>query len=250
MVHQDLVAIDKDEITSTSLSFSRINNYAWGDGIIQLYKDGTRPAIIAKPHANEHVKCQFPCDGNTDGRHYKCEVQGCPCHGSGEDDWCDHKLGGTKSKPCAFKGDETAKMMKEFRKVQEGTSPLLKNKACGYYHTPGQSHNEIVIDPKTWNGHIKDNLWAFVLTDACTGACDKSLRRLHDGAKKKYGDIPILFFNRKDKEHPFRTSRTNDGGFAADEKAGGASETEEDEGSTGNASAVELGGLALMDVIV
>merc|ERR1711957_970098 len=64
-------------------------------------------------------------------------------------------------------------------------SPLLKNQACGFYHTPSQSHNEVIIDPRTWNAHIKDNLWAFVLTDACTGACETSLRRLHDGGKKK-----------------------------------------------------------------
>jgi len=243
MVHPDLIAIDKDEITRTTMSFGRLNKYAWGDGIIQLFKDGARPALIAKPHANEHVKCQYPCDGSTIDRYDKCHVTGCPCDASGKDDWCDHELHGEKSKPCAFKRDETAKMMKAFRDVKAGTSPLLKNQACGFYHTPSQSHNEVIIDPRTWNAHIKDNLWAFVLTDACTGACETSLRRLHDGAKKKYGDIPILSFNRKDKEHPFHTN-------AADEKAGGASETEENEGSIGNASAVELGGLASMDVIV
>ena len=108
-------------------------------------------------------------------------------------------------------------------------------------HDPGESHNEVVIDPRTGDAHIKDNLWAFVLTDSCTGVCETSLRRLHDGANKKYGDIPLLSFNRKDREHPFHTSSR---------RRSGASETEEDMESTGNASAVELGGLALMEVIV
>ena len=80
-----------------------------------------------------------------------------------------------------------------------------------------------------------------MLTDSCTGACETSLRRLHDGAKKKYGDIPLLSLNREDREHPFHTSSR---------RRSGASEAEENEEFTGNASAVELGGLALMEVIV
>jgi hypothetical protein len=232
MVHPDLSSIDKDVSGKTTVSFVRLNKYAWGDGKIQLFKDGSRPAVLAKPHANEHVKCQYPCDGDTLDRHYGCHVEGCPCAASGTDDWCDHALHGKPSRPCAFKSDETAKMMKAFRDVQDGKSPLLKNKACGYYHNPGQSHNEVIIDPRTWDAYIKDNLWAFVLTDACTGACETSLRRLHDDAKRKYGEIHLLYFNLKDKEHPFHTS------------------SKRRSTSTGNASAVESGGLASMEVIV
>jgi len=211
MVHEDLSSIDKDKSGNTTLSFVRLNKYAWGDGKIQLFKDGALPGIMGKPHANKHVKCQYPCDGDTEGRQafHDCHVKGCPCDAAGKDEWCDHKLTGKPHKPCAFKPDETAKMMKAFRDVQDKKSPLLNNQACGYYHIPGESHNEVVIDPRTWDAHIKDNLWAFVLTDACKGACEKSLRRLHDGAKKKYGDIPLLSFNRKDKEHPFHVPHSS-----------------------------------------
>merc|ERR1712125_308826 len=107
------------------------------------------------PHAQEHVICTYPCDGDTLDRHYSCRVQGCPCDTSGQDDWCDHEFHGRPHKPCAFKPGETAKLMKAFKDVVDKTSPLMKNKACGYYNKPGDPHNEIVMDPRTWNANIK-----------------------------------------------------------------------------------------------
>ena len=167
-------------------------------------------AIIAKPHANEHVICQYPCDGDTDGRHYNCHVQGCPCHASGNGDWCTHSLHGLgPHKPCAFKPSETSKMMKAFKDVSKGSSPLLKGyvspwtkgqepSACGYYHAIGLGHNEVVIDARTWDKHIKDNIWAIVKTDKCTGACETQLKALQKDHTSKYGHLPLLHFNRHD----------------------------------------------------
>jgi len=220
--------VDKQFYGPTSLSFVLLNKYAWNGTAYQLFKDGERPAIIAKPSAKRDVACMYPCDGDSLDRHYSCHVQGCPCHASGSGDWCDVKLSGKLHKPCAFKNYESAKMMAAFRAVQEGKSPLLKNKACGFYHTTlGTSHNEVVFDPRTWDKYIKDMLWAFVLTDACTGACERDLRKIHAGYTAKHGDIPILSFNLRS-HNPFHASSSVD---AHDEDLGGANETEEALGS-------------------
>jgi hypothetical protein len=215
MVHPDLKALDQDKSSPTSMSWARLNKYAVYNNLVQLYKDGTRVAIMAKKHANEHVKCQYPCDGDTDGRHYNCHVQGCPCHASGNGEWCTHSLHGLgPHKACAFKSSETAKMMKAFKDVQKGSSPLLKgyvspwNKgqepsACGYYHAIGLGHNEVIIDARTWDKHIKDNIWAIVKTDKCTGACETQLKALQKDHTSKYGHLPLLHFNRHDITNPF-----------------------------------------------
>jgi len=208
MVHPDLTALDEDGLKSHMISWVVLNKYAVGENVVQLYKNGGRPAILAKPHAHKHVKCQFPCDGDSDGRHYACRVPGCPCDTSGQDDWCDHAFSGAEHKPCAFKGDETSKMMQAFRDVQNGNSVLLKNKACGYYHDPGQSHNEAVMDSRTWNKYIKDNLWAIVVTDSCKAdsTCYENVQRLYNGYKAKHGEIPVLYLDRHNLKHPFSDS--------------------------------------------
>jgi len=143
-------------------------------------------------------------------------------------------------------------MLQAFKDVQELKGPLLEDKACGYHfengrsklvkNKAGESHNEVVMDPRPWDAHIKDYLWAFVLTDACEGSCETALRKLHEGYTAKYGDIPILSLHRHDKEHPFHASpspspsssrrrSTRGGSVAADEEARGGSETDEDERS-------------------
>merc|ERR1712232_485522 len=83
MVHSTLDAIDKDFSGPTTLSFSLLNKYSWDGHSIQLFHDGAAPAIMAKPHAHELVKCFYPCDGDSMNRHYSCHVTGCPCDASG-----------------------------------------------------------------------------------------------------------------------------------------------------------------------
>jgi len=208
MVHPDLSALDEDGLASHMISWVILNKYAIGENLIQLYKNGGRPAILAMPRAHKHVKCQYPCDGDTDDRHYACTVPGCPCDTGGQDDWCDHAFSGTAHKPCAFKGDQTTKMMEAFKDVQTGKSTLLQNKACGYYHVPGQSHNEAVMNSHTWNRYIKENLWAIVVADSCKAdsACYQSAQRLYKGYKAKHGDIPVLYLNRHNLKNPFSVS--------------------------------------------
>jgi len=101
----DLKAVDQEQTHTTTQSFVLLNKYAWGNDVIQLYVNGSRPGYIAKPHARENVACLYPCDGDSMDRHYSCHVRGCPCDASGNDDWCDHELRGEPHKPCAFKPD-------------------------------------------------------------------------------------------------------------------------------------------------
>ena len=56
MVKADLVAIDQDKSSETTMSFSLLNKIAWLNNIIQLFGGGNTPAIIAKPDASKLVK--------------------------------------------------------------------------------------------------------------------------------------------------------------------------------------------------
>ena len=130
MVHDSLNALDQDKSTTTATSFEVLNKYAWFNNLIQLFKEGKRVGIMAKPQAGQHVICQYPCDGDTNGRNYNCPVHGCPCEASGKEDWCDYSFRGLgPHKPCAFKTSERTKMMRAFRDVQLNKSPLQTDKA-------------------------------------------------------------------------------------------------------------------------
>jgi hypothetical protein len=122
-------------------------------------------------------------------------------------------------------------MMQAFKKVQKHEGKLIEDKACGFYvdgsgeRKKGHEHNEAILDSRTWVERLKTRLWAFVLTDACTGACETVLRSLHKQYTAKYGHISIIRFNRKDSKNPFSASSQ------ASETAA-TTNTDEDEAAT------------------
>merc|ERR1719161_603932 len=100
--------------------------------VITLYKEGLRPAIMAKKSAFDIVACMYPCEANK------------ITHTGARSDWCENnEVHGQWKFSCAMKPNETAHMLKAYKDVRAGNSSLLQARgrdrsgrpysACGYW---------------------------------------------------------------------------------------------------------------------
>eukprot|EP00747_Dinoflagellata_sp_TGD_P168128 gnl/TRDRNA2_/TRDRNA2_193818_c0_seq1.p1 gnl/TRDRNA2_/TRDRNA2_193818_c0~~gnl/TRDRNA2_/TRDRNA2_193818_c0_seq1.p1 ORF type:complete len:304 (+),score=12.64 gnl/TRDRNA2_/TRDRNA2_193818_c0_seq1:59-970(+) len=189
------------------MSWTLLNKFAWDSelDVLTVYtrtgknrSEDFRPGIIAHPKAMHIVNCLYACDG------YSCSRGRTSCG-----TMCSKKKSGFmqddgRGKPCAFRPNEVPQMLQHYQQVKNGSGPW-RHGVCDAWAPTHSAWNEITMMTSSWQNHIREFVWAFLVIDECfsNSKCLELARTWHRQFTRKWGQVPVLGMDRKNHVAPF-----------------------------------------------